>query len=217
MSERKDGSMKIFEYDKNKKNRDNFLVKNGISGENVFAAEIVHGSNVAIIGKKSPRFIKNADALVTKEEVFLMVTIADCVPVYFYDEKNKVIGLAHAGWRGIISGIIGNTLDKMLSLGARVEETSIVMGPGIRECRFEVREDVVAKFKNYSEFIIQKEEKIFINLFGVAKKQLLDFGIKEENILDYGECTFENKEKFFSYRRDKPEVVEAMIAVIGMI
>ncbi|MFA6183702.1 MAG: peptidoglycan editing factor PgeF [Parcubacteria group bacterium] len=216
MSEKDAGSMKLLKNDINEKNRNNFFKDLGIDKNNVFSAEIVHSDKVEIVDNDSPKIIKGADSLITRRKVFLAVTIADCIPVYFYDEKNKVIGLAHAGWRGIADGIIKNTLNKMLTLGATAIEINIIMGPGIRDCHFEVDNDVAVNFKNYSEFIFKKENKIFINLFGIINKESLDFGIKKENISDYEECTFENSNKYFSYRRDNPKIVEAMIAIMGM-
>ena len=71
------------------------------------------------------------------------------------------------------------------------------------------------KFNLYPEFIIRKNNKIFVDLKNIIKKQLDKFKIIPENIEDNKECTFENN-KYFSFRRDKPKIVETMIAVIGM-
>ncbi|KKP68765.1 MAG: hypothetical protein UR66_C0003G0030 [Candidatus Moranbacteria bacterium GW2011_GWE1_35_17] len=208
--------MKLLGDDFNNENRSKFFKKNKINKRKVISAGMIHGNKAVIVTSKSPQIIPGADALVSKDDLFLAITIADCVPVYFYDEKNKVIGLAHAGWRGIIGDIAGNTLREMLKLGAKTEKIKVVLGPGIRKCHFEIKEDILDNFKKYPQAIILKEDKIFADLFGIIKKQLLNFEIKEENIFESGECTFENKEKFFSYRRDKPEVVEVMMAVIGI-
>ena len=216
MSERKDGSMRLSGENVGNENRRKFFSENKIDKEKIISAGMVHGNKAVIVERKSSLIIKGADALVTKEKVFLAVTVADCAPVYFYDEKNKIVGLAHAGWRGVAGNIIGNTLNKMAKLGGNLENIEAVLGPGIRKCHFEIKEDILNEFINYSEFIFRKESKIFVDLFGIIKKQLLDFEIKEENIFDSGECTFENKKRYFSYRRDKPEVAEVMIAVIGM-
>lgn len=216
MSEREDGSMKLFRDNRNKRNRDNFFRKIKVDRKNVISAEIVHGSKVGIVTKKSPKIIKGADALVTKENLFLTVTIADCIPVYFCDEKNKIIGLAHAGWRGIVSGIIKNTLDKFLKIGGDVTKIKIILGPGIKKCHFEIKDDILINFNNYREFIFQRNGKIKIDLFEIIQKQLLDLGVKNRNIFISKECTFENKRRYFSYRRDKPMQIEAMMAIIGM-
>lgn len=216
MSEREDGSMKLSKSNINKKNRDNFFRKVEIDKEIVISPEIVHGNKAKIVTLKSPRIIKRADALVSRENVFLALTVADCIPVYFYDEKNKIIGLAHAGWRGVAGKIVKNTLAKMSKLGAEKKMIKIVLGPGIKKCHFEIKEDIVDRFKKYPQFVINKNDKIFVDLFGIIKEQLLSSKIEEQNIFISSECTYENKKRYFSYRRDNPEVVEAMIAIIGM-
>jgi len=216
MSEREDGSMKILNDDENENNRREFFLKNKIDDKKVFAAEIVHSDCVEIVDKNSDNFIKGVDALVTREKIFLSVTVADCLPIYFYDSKNRIIGIAHAGWRGILKGIIENTLDKMIELGGEIKNIEIVLGPGLRNCHFEIKKDILDKFENYPQCVIEKDEKIFVDLFGIAKEKLLDKGVLNKNIFDCGECTFCNKEKYFSFRRDKPKKIEAMVAVIGI-
>lgn len=216
MSEKEDGSMKIYVDNPNNINRELFLAKNNIDKGSVYSAEIIHSSCAEIVDKKSPQIIEGADALVTKEVIFLAVTIADCIPIYFFEGKKKIIGIAHAGWRGITNGIINNTLDKIIQLGGEMEQLSVILGPGLRDCHFEIKSDILDKFYGYSDFIIKKEGKIFIDLFGIIRKELLDYSVQEYNIFESGECTFCNQEKYFSYRRDKPAKTEAMMAVIGL-
>lgn len=216
MSEKPDGSMKIFENGANNENRSSFFEKNKINKDDIFSAEIIHGNKVEIVDRNFPKIIKGADALVTREKIFLSVTVADCIPIYFYDNKSNVVGIAHAGWRGIIKGIIKNTLDKIVEIGGVNNNIKVILGPGLRACHFEIKKDVLDNFNKWVEFVIRKDDKIFVDLFGIIKKELLNNEVLEKNILDLGECTFDNKEKYFSYRRDRPEIVEAMIAVIGI-
>lgn len=218
MSERVDGSMKLFKgNDLNVENRKRFFGKVGIDEDNVVAAEIVHGTTVEIIDESSLKIIPGADGLVTKgRSIFISVTIADCIPVYFYEPEQKIIGIAHCGWRGIVAGITRNAVAKISELGGSPENLKVVIGPGINKCHFEIKEDVLDKFKNYPEFIIRKDQKIFVNLKGVIMQQLDELGIKPENIENDDECISENKDKYFSFRRDKPETPEAMVAVIGL-
>lgn len=216
MSEKNEGSMKLLRSAEDDKNRNNLLLQCGIDGKKIVAANLVHGNEAAIVDEKSPQIVEGADALVTKEKVFLAVTVADCVPVYFYDEKNKIIGLAHAGWRGVVGEVAINTLKKMIELGAQRDTIEVVLGPGIKSCHFEIKKDVLGDFKNYPKFISRKENRIFVDLFGIIKEQLLSYRIKEKNVFISKECTFENRDKYFSYRRDKPEVAEVMMAIIGI-
>lgn len=218
ISEKSDGSMKIFESGENDINRDDFFRKNGIDGEKIFSAEILHSACVKSVDKNSPKIIKGVDALVTKEkDIFLAVTVADCIPIYFYDNKSGVIGIAHAGWRGIVSGIVGGVLREMNKLGSGIGDIKITLGPGLRECHFEVRDDVLINFKNNPEFVFKRENRIFVDLFGIIKKELLIGGVPEENIFDSGKCTYCDENRFFSYRRDKPRDISAMVAVVGAV
>ena len=216
MSERKDGSMKLFRNSNlNLENRKNFFKNNEI--KKVIAAEIVHSNKVKIVDEESSELILGVDGLVTRsEKLFLSVTVADCIPVYFYAPQEKIVALAHCGWRGIVDGIIENMFNKILQLGGKAENLQVALGPGINQCHFEIKADVLNQFENYSEFVIEAEGKIFIDLKGIIQEQLVSLGIKGKNIQDNKECTVENNEKYFSFRRDNPEKVEAMVAIIGM-
>ena len=217
MSERKDGSMKIFQgSDLNLENRRVFFEKNGISESEVVSAEIAQGNQVEIVRDASAKIILGADGLATQsEDVFLAVTVADCIPVYFFDPTKGIIAIAHCGWKGIVSGVVENSILKMAELGTEAKDVQVAIGPGLFACHFEIKEDILERFKKYEEFIIKKEGKIFVDLKGSIKKQLTGLQVKIGNIEESEECTFEG-EKFFSYRRDKPQRIEAMVAVIGM-
>jgi len=216
MSEREDGSMKLAPDNANAENRKEFFAK--IAAEKVISADLENGTNAAIVSASSPPIISSADALVTSEKnIYLSITVADCIPVYFYETENKIIALAHCGWRGICGGIIQNTLEKIFMLGGKAENIKMALGPGINKCHFEIKLDILDRFTDYPDFVVKHEEKVFVDLKGIIKKQLDDFGIKEENIENNQECTFENAEKYFSYRRDKPLNIEAMAVAIGLI
>lgn len=222
MSEREDGSMKLFDKNwnlgkKTDENRKKYFEKIKVGHNNVICAYLKNGIHAEIIKDNHLQIITETDSLVTKQkDLYLAVTVADCIPVYFYDSENKIIGLAHAGWRGIVGGVIKSTLDKIFELGGKAENIRVALGPGINKCHFEIKEDTLNRFNDYSEFIIRNGGKIFVDLKGIIKKQLIDSRIKPENIEDNSECTFESN-RFFSFRRDKPKVVEAMIAIIGLI
>ncbi len=171
-----------------------FIDENGISS--VVYAEQVHGGEAEIvdfshIGEK----IKGKDALVTKErDLYLSIAVADCLPVFLWNESGGVVALAHAGWRGLCSGIIENTLFKMKELSD--EAISAYIGPGIGKCHFEVKGDVAEKFPRFTE---KRNGKIFVNLKAVAREDLQKGGVKNIEISD--ECTY-CSDNCFSYRRD---------------
>jgi YfiH family protein len=215
LSEKRDGSMKISKKDN--KNRDNYFQKEGLLSKKIISAGLENKTNVAIVNTSSLEIIQNTDSLVTNEKnIFLSITVADCIPVFFYDRKNKVIAIAHAGWRGIVGGIIKYTVNKIQEVGGSIENLYVGLGPGIGACHFEIREDVLDKFKKYDKFIVENKNKIFVDLKGIIRNQLLDLNIKNNNIEDDKVCTFDS-DKYFSYRRDRPREVEAMIAIIGLV
>jgi polyphenol oxidase len=223
MSEKKDGSMKLYFDDVLDEaalgNRKKFFSALGVDLNNVVSADLAHGNNVAIAEKTDGgRLIPNTDALVTKEPgMFLTVTGADCVPIYFYDPKFRVVGLAHAGWRGVVKNIAAAAIAKMKeNYGSELADIRVFVGPHIRSHHFEVKEDVAKEFASYPDRIVKPEGKILIDLGGVIKDQLVSADVNENNIEIDQTCTFCENEKYFSFRRDKPTKLQTMVAYIGI-
>ncbi len=157
----------------------------------------VHGNHVCI----AQHGIQEGDALVTNEKgKVLAVSAADCYPILFYDDINKVIGSAHAGWRGTVLRIAANTIDAMCELGAKRESIKVAIGQGISLQQFEVGEEVKEQFlKNgFPENCIHEKN---IDLIAANVFVLHQTGILPKNIWALNRCTFESD--FFSYRRDK--------------
>ncbi len=219
LSEKKDGSMRFLSPEKsdgkNRKNRKKYLKKIGIKSPRVVAAGLEHGTRIVLVRDSRNKLISGADGLVTDQKgLFLSLTVADCFPVYFYEKKKKIIALSHAGWRGIRGGIIPNTLKTIRELGGRAENLVVAIGPGICRRHFQIGEEIVNEFRNYPDFVFKKDSKIFVDLRGILKKQLIQGKVKPENIEIDPRCTFSEK-RFFSFRRDRLNQVETMIAVIG--
>lgn len=220
LSEKKDGSMKIVLDEvigkKNQENREVFFEKLGINGDAVISANLVHGNHVKVVSDINTKIILNTDALVTKENnILLAVTVSDCAPVFFYEKEKGIVALAHAGWRGIVEGILKNTVDEILRLGGDLNEMHVALGPGINDCHFEIKDDILEMFSEYKEFIIESDGKIFVDLKGIIKKQLTNLGINKMHIENDNTCTFE-AENLFSYRRDKSQFSGFMIAIMGI-
>ncbi|MCA6436916.1 MAG: peptidoglycan editing factor PgeF [Bacteroidota bacterium] len=157
----------------------------------------VHGAEVCIAKPGT----QEGDALVTNEpNHVLAISIADCYPILFHDPLNKVIGAAHAGWRGTVNRIAENTIDKMCSLGADTRNIKVAIGQGISPKKFEVGTEVISEFreKQFSDTIFEGN---YINLIRANIQVLEESGITPKNIWTMNRCTFEDD--FFSYRRDK--------------
>jgi len=199
------------------------LKKVGLDKNLVVRASLVHGQKAVIVSAKDAgKAFNETDALVTAEKnLFLVITVADCLPLFFYDPQKEIIGLAHAGWRGLARGVIGATIKKMMELGTEPQNILAAVGPGIGACHYWIKEEsraeMTEKFGAYFGQTTQdREGKKYINLPKIAKLQLLNPGVKEENIEVSRECTACLPDKYFSHRRDQIKPLETMMAVIGM-
>ncbi len=153
-----------------------------------------------------------ADASVTNipNEVLAVLT-ADCMPVLFASKVGDVIGAAHAGWRGLSSGVLESTVQAMCDLSSSLspQDISVWMGPAIGPTVFEVGEDVLQAFSGQSQTtlsnafrpIIGRPGKYLADLYSLARERLSSLGILQ--IEGGGFCTFTDQGRFFSYRRDK--------------
>lgn len=154
-----------------------------------------------------------ADAHYTKAtQTALCVITADCVPVFFYDPTSKIIGGAHAGWRGVASRILPKMIQKMVAAGASPRTLEVVIGPHIQkpsfEVGFDVRDQILCSLGPlnaderafYSETISDK--KALVDLNQIVKAQLQSEGIELDKVADLHFDTFSSPE-FHSHRRDK--------------
>ena len=146
-----------------------------------------------------------ADAQVTASPgVILGVLTADCGPILFADPENRVIGAAHAGWKGALGGVLENTIDAMIALGARRTSIRATLGPSISKANYEVGPEFVDRFlaanPDFETFFTPstKSGHAMFDLPGLTVKRLTEAGVKADH-LDL--CTYAAPETFFSYRR----------------
>lgn len=177
--------------------------------------EQVHRSKIAVVRTKdSKKILAGLDGGVTNlKNLFLGVFIADCFPILVYDPIKKVIGIAHAGWKGVKAEIAQELIAKMVILGATPENIIVGCGPGICVNCYEVGEDVAKKFD--PEFLEKRNRKLFLNLEKAIITQLVNRQIRKENIEKAGICVFENN-NFFSNRREGKNLGGEQTAFIGM-
>jgi len=215
VSEKKDGSMKLFNKPKeeNMLNRERFLKKLKIDSSLLVSAGLVHGNVVKVVDHSNAgKVASNADGLITDSKgIFLSVTVADCLPIFLYDPQKEIIALIHAGWKSLAKGILACAVEKMEDEFKSLPKDILAsVGPGIGVCHFEVGEEVMDEFR---EFLPVVRKKKFLNLKKIAELQLMDVGVKEVEISK--ECTYCLEDKYFSYRRIKE--MKAMMAVMGML
>src|ERR1044071_1791514 len=125
-------------------NRKRALLAAGMNPQHVARLNQVHGNVVCVAQPGN----QTGDALVTNEKgLTLAIGAADCYPLLFHDPKNKIIGAAHAGWKGTLACIAKNTIEAMEKLGAERKEIRVAIGPGISGKNYEVSEEVIEKFR----------------------------------------------------------------------
>ncbi len=198
LSKKSDGSMD------DKKNKDAFLRRNDISL--LVLSENVHGNKVKVVNSShAGKTIKSVDGLITKEkDLFIGVPVADCIPVFLW--TNKAVGIFHAGWKGLISGVLRSGALKMREI--HDSEMNAYIGPGIGKCHFEVKEDVASKFPLLTE---KNKGKMFVDLKKAAKEALIKEGLNKIKV--NADCTYCMSDSYFSYRRDGK--IKSMFAIIG--
>ncbi len=145
-----------------------------------------------------------------------MVQTADCLPVLVYDPINQVIGIIHAGWRGIIDQIIPKVIEKFKDLGSQSENLIVGIGPSICQRHFTVKKDVLHLFKEdypKATFIINNDG--YIDLKKAVISDFEKLGVDKSNIELSELCTVCNNGFFGSFRKEGNRAPQ-MAAVIGM-
>lgn len=226
MSEKEDGNMKIRGMQKNDEaiqNRENFCQKNSIDFGDVANVCVTHSNKVMTITDTNEykHYFHGVDALVTDQiGVYLSITTADCFPVMLYDPKVRIIAIVHAGWRGIVTKIIPNTLDTMKEMGSNLQDVKIEIGPGISQQNFNFGfEEMLEEFGVYNQdrYIVKGStiDKVKIDLEKIIHDQISACGASKDNINTSNVCTFDN-DRFFSARRHGGGSFNAMITIVGM-
>ena len=147
---------------------------------------------------------------------------ADCAPVLFVDPENQVIGAAHSGWKGALTGINEAVIAAMLGLGARAGNIHAAIGPAMQQQHYEVKSDFRSRFEKDSPidstaFFCERNDRLYFDTPGYIKARLSASGIK--NIDQSKQDTYAGRESYFSYRRSRNEGAEdygRQIAVIAL-
>lgn len=169
----------------------------------------VHGSTIRIVDENNIGETVEADGIITNlAKTPILTFVADCVSVGVIDINKKIIGVAHAGWRGTFDEI-GCKLINIMSekFQSKREDIIAIIGPSIGPCCYEVGEDLMKKFNDKftyidNSFCIMKEGRYFLDLWKVNENTLINSGIKRENIINLNLCTYCTNDLFHSYRRD---------------
>jgi YfiH family protein len=174
-------------------------------------ANQTHSSNIEIINIEKTRgwnslndAIENCDALICNTNgIMLCILTADCVPILLYDSVRGVIGAVHAGWRGTKENIVQKTILKMKEeFGSDCRDIIAGIAPSIGSCCYEVGEEVAQEFFYIPKALNKKKDRYMLDLPYINLHQLLNSGVKKENIKMSGICTACHTDRFFSYRKE---------------
>lgn len=203
-------------YENVLRNRSTLLKSLKIPIENVTLGKQTHSGNVSIVNDVNKGFgadcydsaIPNSDALVTNvQDICLMVLLADCVPILFFDPCKKVVAIAHAGRVGVENKIAVNTAMVLINhFHCSPENVLVGIGPAISKEHYNISQDATLKLKN----VLPPQSKSLHCYQGVTKadlalankEQLIGVGIQENNIEMSNLCTYSLSADFFSERRD---------------
>ncbi|MCA0995962.1 peptidoglycan editing factor PgeF [Alloyangia pacifica] len=164
----------------------------------------VHSPRVVTVTGPLSEPRPEADALVTREPgLALSVLTADCQPVLFADVEAGVIGAAHAGWRGAQGGVLEETVDAMIALGASRDGIRAVIGPTISQRAYEVGpeffEEFLAEDQGNTRFFAGGEgDRMQFDLPAYGLHRLRAAGVEAEWTRH---CTYSDPERFYSFRR----------------
>ncbi len=179
----------------------------GVSHDTLVTVHQTHSANVVTLTAPLPQAQAKpeADAMVTATPgLALGILTADCQPVLLADPVAKVIGAAHAGWRGALSGVLENTVEAMLDLGAERARINAVIGPSISQQAYEVGEEFLDSFlaedPNFARFFANGVDgKYQFDLIGFGLSRLRAAGVADASWI--GHCTYADPVRFYSYRR----------------
>jgi YfiH family protein len=188
-------------------NRARMAAALGVAPNHLITAYQIHSPQVVVAEtawtwEQRPR----ADAIVTRTPgLAIGISTADCGPVLLADPKARVIGAAHAGWRGALTGVIEATIAAMEKLGAARERMMAAAGPMIRQPNYEVGTDLIDRFvaadADNARFFVPaaRAGHAMFDLPGFVIERLRRAGIAQ--VEDLGHCTYGDAAQFYSYRR----------------
>ncbi len=187
-----------------------------VDSKNIIRPHQTHTNNIKEVNNEIGMFEENfigVDGLVTKEKnKILSLAFADCTPIYLFDKAKKIIGNIHSGWQGTTKKIAKKAIEFMKQkYSCNAEDIICVIGPTIRKCHFEVKQDVRDIFynefkymKNIDKIIEYNKEKesYYIDTVEINKNLLKEEGILEENIVDSKICTVCDSNIIHSFRKE---------------
>jgi hypothetical protein len=194
-------------------NRQRFFRAAGAEAESVFILRQVHSDRIVKVDESDVTTFNDrrveADGMITASpNLWLSISIGDCVPVCLYEPESGVLAMLHSGWRSTAAGISSRAVEIMAGEhGARPGSVRAVIGPGISSGPYQVDRPVLEAFEKngfpMERVISDRQDGIgWLNLSAAIEHSLLEAGVAAENISKTDLCTHTLKSLFFSHRRD---------------
>ncbi len=168
--------------------------------ERIVSPNQTHGSNVEIVDERT-QYPDTDGLIVSKPNIAIYLSFADCTPLIIYDNVNNVAAVSHAGWRGTAAGIAVVTVEKMQKeFGTKPENITALIGPAISVCCYTVGGDVFSQLMG----TVTDKSGLFkgdnVDLKKINARQLEEIGVTKIDICPY--CTSCDNDLFFSYRKE---------------
>lgn len=173
------------------------LIADYLETKNLVSPIQTHSANVDIVEENKFNYPDTDGLIITKCDYGIYLNFADCTPLIFYDEKQNIGAVSHAGWRGTAQKIAVITAQKLINeFGSKPKDICVLIGPAICSDCYEVGVDVYKIFYKIDE----PKEKYNVDLKEINKKQLAGLGIEKIDVCPY--CTCCDNEYFYSYRME---------------
>jgi polyphenol oxidase len=188
-------------------NRERVLSALGVSREAVCAFHQEHGTRV--LDGSPTWFTERADAATTATpDRLLVVSVADCLPLLYFDAATGAVGAAHCGWRGTAAGLAARVVSTMAErYGTRAEDVTVAIGPGIQGACYQVGDEVVEIYRRAgfpgSLATPDAQGRFRLDLVAANRWALERAGVRSERVWSADACTHCDPHSFFSHRRDR--------------
>lgn len=223
------------EGDATSENRARFFGMFGLDAARVAMSGNVHGNRVVDVAAGTSGLVTDCDGLVTSVPCLALATkTADCLPLFFVDPVLRMVGIAHAGWKGVAAGIAMEAVRALARRGSRPSDLLVAVGPSVGPCHYEIgaprRDDMLSRtpFVEPPDFSSvgfpyragsrpgDDEEKFMADLRAMVVRQLRAAGVGSDHIDASAPCTACRPDLFFSYTlvRDPSLGMLSAIAVI---
>ncbi len=194
-----------------KQNREKFCSVHGLDYGKIINPRQVHSANIKIVSS-AKEDLTNTDGIITAEKGLpVLLLFADCTPVVIFDEKQKILGVIHAGWRGTAASITGKAAEILKrEFNSKPENIKAVIGPSICQDCYPVDEKTALELRKSvtkadKDIFVESDKGIKIDLKKINELQLTEAGVLRKNIDRTDLCTSCRNDIFYSHRKDKGE------------